>query len=215
MALYPSSVSSTDHATFLVRHGEVHNPEGVVYADLEGFGLSELGRAQAAATATRLPAGSTIMVSPLQRAVETANIIAGDIAASVTVDEDLTEWRLGQRWAGEIWESIDERFPGELTAYLEHPHDLDFAEETLAILAARVAGAVRRHRLASQGPLVIVSHQDPIQAARLELTGRTLIDLHQDKPGHAAVVTLEGSGDGPWDEIAMWAPAQGEVFPPI
>jgi probable phosphoglycerate mutase len=212
-------MTPADHPTFLIRHGEVHNPEGVVYADLEGFGLSELGRAQAAATATRLPAGSTIIASPLQRAVETANIIAGDIAgdiaASVTVDEDLTEWRLGQRWAGEIWESIDERFPGELTAYLEHPNDLDFAGETLAILAARVAGAVRRHRLASQGPLVIVSHQDPIQAARLTLTGRTLTNLHQDKPAHAAVVTLEGSGDGPWDEIAMWAPAQGEVFPPI
>jgi broad specificity phosphatase PhoE len=206
---------SADHTTFLIRHGEVHNPEGVVYADLEGFGLSELGRAQAAATATRLPAGSTIVASPLQRAAETANIIAGDSAASVTVDEDLTEWLLGRRWAGEIWESIDKRFPGELTAYLDHPHQLDFAEETLDALAARVAGAVRRHRLAAQGPLVIVSHQDPIQAARLALTGRTLADLHQDKPGHAAVVTLEGSGDGHWDEVAMWAPAQGEVFPPI
>lgn len=208
-------MTSANHTTFLVRHGEVHNPHGVVYADLEGFGLSELGRAQATASATRLPAGATIVVSPLQRAVETAHIIAGDIAASVSVDEDLTEWRLGRRWAGEIWESIDERFPGELTAYLEHPHQLDFAGETLDLLAARVAGAVRRHRLAAQGPLVIVSHQDPIQAARLALTARTLSDLHQNKPGHAAIVTLEGSGDGPWNEIAMWAPAQGEVFPPL
>lgn len=206
---------STGHTTFLIRHGEVHNPEGVVYADLEGFGLSELGRAQAAATATRLPAASTIVASPLQRAVETANIIAGDIGASVAVDEDLTEWRLGRRWAGEVWESIDERFPGELTAYLDHPHQLDFGEETLDALAARVAGAVRRHRLAAHGPLVIVSHQDPIQAARLDLTGRVLTDLHQDKPGHAAIVTLSGTGDGPWDEVAMWAPAQGEVFPPV
>jgi probable phosphoglycerate mutase len=208
-------MTSGDHTTFLIRHGEVHNPEGVVYADLEGFGLSAVGRAQAAAAATRLPAGSTIVASPLQRAVETANVIAGDIAASVAVDEDLTEWHLGQRWAGEIWESIDERFPGELTAYLDHPHELDFATETLDALAARVAGAVRRHRLAAQGPLVIVSHQDPIQAARLALTGRTLTDLHQGKPGHAAVITLEDSGDGPWDEVAMWAPAQAEVFPPI
>jgi broad specificity phosphatase PhoE len=208
-------MTSGDHTTFLVRHGEVHNPEGVVYADLDGFGLSELGRAQASATAARLPTGSSIVASPLQRAAETANIIAGEFATSVTVDEDLTEWHLGRRWAGETWESIDERFPGELTAYLDHPHQLDFAGETLAALAARVADAVRRHRSAAYGPLVIVSHQDPIQAARLALTGRTLTDLHQDKPGHAAIITLEGSGDGTWDEVAMWAPAQGEVFPPI
>ena len=38
----------------LIRHGEVHNPDHVVYADLDGFGLSELGRQQARAAAARL-----------------------------------------------------------------------------------------------------------------------------------------------------------------
>ena len=31
----------------LLRHGEVHNPTGVLYGRLEGFGLSERGRAMA------------------------------------------------------------------------------------------------------------------------------------------------------------------------
>lgn len=201
--------------TYLVRHGEVLNPDHIVYADLDGFGLSALGRSQAAEAATRLPPGSTIVSSPLERAVETSEIIAAALDTSVGLDEELVEWHMPRRWAGEVWEAIDTRFPGELTAYLEHPHDLPFAEESLDALAGRVADAVRRHRREVNGPLVIVSHQDPLQAVRLELTGRPLATLQQNKPGHGSVITLEGTGDGEWRKLSMWAPAQGEMFPPI
>jgi len=206
---------TTPPLTYLVRHGEVHNPDRIVYADLDGYRLSELGRAQAAAAARRLPAGSAIVASPLERAVETASIIASELGTTVAVDEDVTEWHLGRRWAGHVWESLDDDFPGELTAYLERPADLPFSPETLEALADRVAGAVRRHRDTTESPLVIVSHQDPIQAARLALTGVPLTDLHNDKPPHAAVITLQGSGSGDWHEVGMWAPDQGVVFPPI
>jgi ribonuclease H / adenosylcobalamin/alpha-ribazole phosphatase len=197
---------------YLVRHAEVDNPGGVVYADLPGYALSERGRAQAAATARRLPADATVVSSPLQRAIETATIISG--GTGVVVDDDLTEWYLGRRWAGHVWAQIDDDFPGELTAYREHPHDLPFADETLARLADRIDGAVRRHRTAVAGPVVIVSHQDPVQAGRLALTGRPLSDLHVDKPAHASVITLEPAS-GAWQEREAWAPAQGDTFPPV
>jgi broad specificity phosphatase PhoE len=35
----------------LLRHGEVHNPDGVLYGRLPGFRLSELGERQAVAAA--------------------------------------------------------------------------------------------------------------------------------------------------------------------
>ena len=31
---------------YLIRHGEVHNPEGIIYGRLPGFGLSVRGRQQ-------------------------------------------------------------------------------------------------------------------------------------------------------------------------
>ncbi len=122
------------------------------------------------------------------------------------VDERLTEWHLARRWAGHLWESLDEAFPGELTAYLEHPDRMPFSSESLDALAGRVAGTIRRHRAAAPGPLVVVSHQDPIQAARLALTGRSLRDLHRGKPGHGDVIVLDGSGEGSWEELGVWSP---------
>ncbi len=65
------------------------------------------------------------------------------------------------------------------------------------------------------GTAVLVSHQDPIQAVRLFLTGRDLAALQEDKPEHAAVITLRHDGAG-WVEVASWAPEQSPVpFPPV
>ncbi len=200
---------------YLVRHGEVFNPAHIVYADLKGYGLSDRGRAQAAAAAGRLPEGASIISSPLQRAVETSGIIAAALDTQFAVDEDLTEWLLGRRWAGHTWEEIDTIFPGELTAYLKHPERLPFASESLDRLAARVAGAARRHRRAAPGSLILVSHQDPIQAGRLSLTGKPLTDLQRDKPGHGAVITLDPTVDDDWQELEVWSPPQGDRFPPV
>jgi broad specificity phosphatase PhoE len=202
---------------YLVRHGEVHNPDHVVYADLPGFGLGTRGRAQAEAAADHL-AGLTVaalVTSPLRRAVETTNPIASALGVAAQTDERLTEWRLGQRWAGVVWEDLHSTFPGELEAYLDHPHDLPFAPESIDQVAARVVDLIeclgRRH---PGEAAVIVSHQDPIQAARLRLTGRPLTELQTDKPQHVSVITLEAGS--PWCETDVWVPKGGsEVFPPI
>ena len=199
---------------FLVRHGEVENPRHIVYADLPGFLLSATGRRQAEVTADRLPPGATIVTSPLERAAETAGIIARRRNGRVIVDETLTEWRLSTRWSGQVWDDLEFDFPGELEAYLSNPVYLPFSPESLVDLANRISGTVQRHRAATGGPLIIVSHQDPIQAARLLLSGRPLADLNSDKPMHAGFVALEARPELPWVECEMWAPDQGPVEPP-
>lgn len=206
----------TDDASrvFLVRHGEVQNPDHIVYADLPGFPLSPTGRLQAEQTAGRLPPDATVVTSPLERAVETAGIIASAGPGRLVVDARLTEWRLASRWAGRPWDALDAAFPGELSDYLAHPRDLPFSPESLDELSLRITGSIRRHRLAISGPLVVVSHQDPIQAARLLLTGRPLETLNTDKPQHAGIVELIARGEPPWVETAMWAPLQPDVPPP-
>ncbi len=202
---------------YLVRHGEVENPDHVVYADLPGFGLSAQGREEAALAAAwfRERPIAAVIASPLQRARETAQAIAAPHGLTVSVDEELTEWGLARRWAGVRWDDLPTRFPGEVEAYLADPEHLPFSPESLDALAARTAAAVRAAAAAHPGrEVVCVSHQDPVQTARLRLTGRPLADLPADKPGHCGVIVLR-PGDR-WEEVGTWTPetATASQFPP-
>lgn len=199
----------------LTRHGEVDNPKHLVYADLPGFGLSDLGRLQAKQAARYLSSRPIVAVwsSPLERAIETAQYIAARHQLPVRVDEQLTEWHLSSRWSGIRWEDLPTRLPGELEAYLNHPWDLDFTPETLVDLAERMAEVAlrlaERHR---EGDVVVVAHQDPIQAARLRLTGADHRRQQDAKPGHASVVSLRPGT--PWTELSAWEPEAASSWPP-
>lgn len=191
----------------LVRHGEVHNPDEVVYASLPGFGLSERGRAQAAQAARHLGSQPVVAVwsSPLQRALETAGIIARRFGVPVRTDEDLTEWGLANHWAGTKWADLDDVYPGELTTYLERPDQITFGDETLTSLARRMRSTLER--LAARhgdGDIVVVSHQDPLQAARLAFAGKDLGNLNVDKPDHCSIITLRPAQR--WSDLGMWTP---------
>jgi broad specificity phosphatase PhoE len=181
----------------LVRHGEVHNPDHLVYADLPGFDLSAAGRTQAVAAAATLEPGpvEAVWSSPLLRALRTAEVIAAPHGLPVRVHPGLTEWGLLVRWRGIPWEEVPNAFPGELEAYLADPRHIPHTPEPLEDLATRTAHAIEEIRQISPTPAVIVGHQDPIHAAVRRLTGEGLDDFHSGKPTHAEVITLEGP---PW-----------------
>lgn len=220
----PARGASRAGRIHLVRHGEVSNPDHVVYAGLDGFHLSSNGKRQAAETANRLGELNVagVVSSPLDRAVETAQAIAALHGLQVTTDERLTEWALATRWEGIVWEDLPSRFPGELEAYLDNPADLRFAPETLAQVAARVSQAID-DLLADlpDGDMVVVGHQDPLHATRLAMTGRSFERFNDSKPGHGSVTTLvssigsDSSNDPDWVEATYWEPAQSEAFPPV
>ena len=82
----------------LVRHGEVHNPEGVLYGRLPEFHLSELGHRMAAQMAAhfeqRRDNGAAIVhlvASPLTRAQETAQPVAEALGLQIATDERIIE----------------------------------------------------------------------------------------------------------------------------
>ncbi|MDN5895744.1 MAG: histidine phosphatase family protein, partial [Nocardioides sp.] len=54
----------------LLRHGEVHNPQGVLYGRMPGYHLSDRGRemAEVVAGAIRTRDVTHLRVSPLERA---------------------------------------------------------------------------------------------------------------------------------------------------
>ena len=66
-----SRLETTVH---LLRHGEVHNPDGVLYGRRDGFHLSELGRRMAQRVADTIGERDIVhlVASPLERAQETA-----------------------------------------------------------------------------------------------------------------------------------------------
>ena len=77
----------------LVRHGEVENPDGVLYGRIPGFHLSADGRVMAKAAADFL-AGRDVTVlrtSPLERAQETAEPLAAEFGLEAVVDDRLIE----------------------------------------------------------------------------------------------------------------------------
>jgi broad specificity phosphatase PhoE len=200
----------------LVRHGEVDNPDHVVYADLPGFGLSETGWAQATAAGAFLANRPVIGIysSPLTRAMQTAEAIAEPHRMSVEVVDALTEFGLSVRWRGVRWEDLSDRFPGEIEAYLSHPWDLPFSPEPLEHMMERMVEAVQHLAgISDGGEVVIVSHQDPVQAALVGLTDRPLTSFPTGKPGHTEVITLQPANL--WREVSRWSPPiGGRQFPP-
>jgi broad specificity phosphatase PhoE len=77
----------------VLRHGEVHNPEKILYGRLPGFRLSELGGQMAKAAAQALTERDItyVVASPLERAQETAEPIAAQFKLPVASDERLIE----------------------------------------------------------------------------------------------------------------------------
>ena len=75
----------------LVRHGEVHNPEKILYGRIPGYSLSSRGRSQAARTASSFAGHDVVYLaaSPLQRVQETSEPFAELTGLEVITDEDL------------------------------------------------------------------------------------------------------------------------------
>ncbi|GLB63532.1 hypothetical protein NCCP2495_14110 [Dietzia sp. NCCP-2495] len=183
----PSSSSSTSRdasargtetqtIVHLVRHGEVHNPDGVLYGRLPGFRLSELGRSQAETVGRVLGTGHdivSVVASPLQRAQETAAPLAEKLGLPVGIDEDIIE--------------ADNRFEGSRVGgpggalrdpqywpILLNPLRPSWGEPYLQI-AHRMIGAVYSTLDVARGhEAVLVSHQLPVYTTRRFLEGRRL-----------------------------------------
>jgi len=161
-----------------MRHGEVFNPEKVLYGRLPGYHLSDRGRLQAQAAADWLANHDVIYVvaSPLERAQETAKPIAESHGLSIDVDDDLIE----------SWNSFEgERVsPGDGALNdprnwprLRNPMKPSWGEP-YAEIAPRMMAALNRAREKAAGhEAVCVSHQLPVETLRRAMTGRKLAHL--------------------------------------
>lgn len=151
----------------LVRHGEVHNPERVSYGRLPGFPLSAEGRAQAqvAARYLRETGGrvTRLVSSPLERARESAGIVADELGVAPSVDERLIElgsWRDGLPRALSPLRYARRFFDPTARARSEPVHAV--MRRMRAVVDEAHAGLEEENTAA-----VLVSHQSPIWMCRV------------------------------------------------
>ncbi|HVE98450.1 MAG TPA: histidine phosphatase family protein [Mycobacteriales bacterium] len=159
----------------LLRHGEVHNPDKVLYGRIPGFRLSAAGEsmALAAAEALRDRDVTALVTSPLERAQQTAEPLAKVLGLVPRVDDRLIE-------SDNVFEGRTVEFGAgsfrdpALWRHLYDPFTPSWGE-AYADVAARVLAAVSDARDEARGhEAVCVSHQLPIWVTRRLVEGRRL-----------------------------------------
>lgn len=167
----------------LLRHGEVHNPAGVLYGRLPEFHLSELGLQMAQLLADhfrdRASQGAKIVylvASPLTRAQETALPTSNALGLEIHTDQRIIEAE--NHFEGLRVTKAELRKPKHWPK-LVNPLRPSWGEPYKA-QAARVGAAVQEARLKAielggdGAEAIMVSHQLPIWATRLSAEGKPL-----------------------------------------
>jgi broad specificity phosphatase PhoE len=191
-----------------VRHAEVWNPDGVVYARLPGFHLSAEGRGQAAALGKALAKAPVVAVhaSPLDRAVETATLLAEPHGLAVVSDERLLEWSFWVGWEGMPWTRIRERHPELLEQYAADPENASPHDPLLEAGRRVLEWAAEAREAHPEGLVVGVSHEAPLIAAMLADQHGAVGAYHTVRLPHLGAVRLRPGRAEPVDLVA-WAQA--------
>ena len=158
----------------LLRHGEVHNPNHVLYGRLPDFHLSASGRmmARAAADYFQDRPVTALFASPLERAQETAQPTAERLNLPITTDDRLIE-------SANVLEGKSVSLASLAVnpinwKYLWNPFTPSWGEPYVEVVA-RVRQVVDRARDAARGSeAVCVSHQLPIWVSRLAAENKKL-----------------------------------------
>lgn len=196
-----STHTSTVH---LVRHGEVHNPDKVLYGRIPGFGLSELGHRMAegvaAHFAARAEAGRPVHLlaaSPLQRAQETAAPLAQRLGLPTLEEERVLEAENRFEGLSEVRQQL--RRP-RWWPYLLNPFRPSwgepYAEQVSRVLAA--AKDLSEQAVAEHGEgaeAVVISHQLPIWVTRLWAEDRPL--WHDPRSRECSLTSVTSLHIGP------------------
>jgi len=194
----------------LVRHGEVYNPDGVLYGRLPGFTLSELGHLMARAAADSLRAQGrdirVLVASPLQRTQESAAPLSATFGRPIDTDERVIE-------PTNVFEGKQLHGPRSVLRSprswprLINPWRPSWGEPYRAIFARMDAAMADAHDRTPFGDAVIVSHQLPIEIVSRQLGGRAL--RHDPRARRCALssVTTFRRENGRFIEVSYLDPA--------
>ena len=207
-----SAMSSTVH---VARHGEVENPQKILYGRQPGWRLSTRGQ-QMAQVLGEWSKGidlGALHVSPLQRAQETAAPIARAHGMEITTDERLIE-------AGNIFEGKSfEPGSGILkhpTAwrYLYNPWKPSWGEPYDEQINRMFAAIFAANKAANGKDAIVVSHQLPIWITRSAIEGRSMLhDPRKRECTLASVTSIHFDDEGVISGLSYSEPA-AHLLPP-
>jgi len=197
----------------LIRHGEVHNPDGILYGRLPNFGLSMRGQIMARMAAEALLAQgrpvSSLRVSPLQRTLESAAPVQELFGLEPIVDERVIEphnFFEGKR----LTASNVLSHPSYLWQ-LRNPFRPSWGEPFDSVQARMLAALEDAWATTESGDALIVSHQMPIWVTHLGVGGHPL--FHNPKKRRCALssITSFEKVDGKFFEVDYREPASSLV----
>jgi len=196
----------------LVRHGEVLNPEGILYGRMPGYGLSARGFEMAQRIADALPEKDphlrALIASPLQRAQETIAPLSERLSLPVATDERVIEAENEFEGTRVTKDSLvrDLRSLYRVRNPLRPSWGERYLDQALRMRAAMMSLRARLTVLAAREGLdeasgVIVSHQLPIWSTRLWTEGRPLAHDPRKRQCALASVTSFSDGSGTLDVV--------------
>ena len=200
-------MSSTVH---VLRHGEVENPNKILYGRQPGWYLSSRGQEMAATLgqwSKSIDLGA-LHVSPLQRAQETAAPIAAAHNMAITTDERLIE-------AANIFEGKSfELGSGVLKhpsswRHLYNPWKPSWGEPYVEQINRMLAAVFAAKNAANGKDAICVSHQLPIWILRSAIENRRLLhDPRKRECTLASVTSVHFDGEGVISGISYSEPAR-------
>ncbi|MDO5672635.1 MAG: histidine phosphatase family protein [Actinomycetaceae bacterium] len=175
----------------LMRHGEVHNPDGILYGRLPGYRLSELGTQMVQMTADHLKTEGhdirRVVASPLLRAQESAAPSAKVFGLSVESDERLIE-------SGNSFEGFQVNANRLALAHprfwwrYRNPFTPSWGEPYIEMLLRMRSAIISAINKAEGGEVLLVSHQLPIWVVRRYVEGQAL--AHSPNRRQCALASL-------------------------
>jgi broad specificity phosphatase PhoE len=205
-------MSSTVH---VIRHGEVENPQKILYGRQPGWTLSQRGHEMAEVLGEWSKAINlgALHVSPLQRAQETAAPIARAHSIAIHTDERLIE-------AANIFEGkpfgIGDGVLKHPSAWrhLYNPFKPSWGEPYEEQIARMLAAIFDANKAAQGKDAIVVSHQLPIWILRSAVEGRRLIhDPRKRECSLASVTSFHFDSEGLIENTSYSEPAK-HLLPP-
>lgn len=202
----------------LVRHGQTtFNVEGRLPGQLPGVALTDEGRRQAQRAAVAL-AGlplSSIIASPLERARETAEIIARGWALPVTLEERLMDTDVAY-WSGQKIEDVNRTDP-RWKAFVENPTEPPEGVESLTSVQLRSVAVVedilRDPSLGNH--VVLVAHADIVKLIVAHYSRMSVESIRYVAIGNASISVLAfGEEPAPHLLAVNWTALPFWLFPP-
>ncbi len=193
----------------LVRHGEVFNPDHILYGRLPGFGLSDLGHRMAAIAATSLADRpvTALYASPLQRTQESAAPWSATFTLPIVTDERIIEptnlFEGGTNAFG-VTMIIKPRY----WAWVYNPFRPSWGEPFASIAARMRAAMDDAWDAAPAGDVVMVSHQSPIWMATRSVARKSLVHDPRKRRCTLSSITSFEKRDGGWVEVDYQEPAK-------